>query len=397
MKLSIKLFVFFVPVLFHLIYSDAGAIPAFARKYQVSCQVCHNPFPSLKPFGEDFAGDGYRMTEYEAPRYFIQTGDENLSLLRELPFAIRIDGIATFNSDAKGGFDFGAPSGVKLLSGGELSENLSYYFYFFMSEGGDIVGIEDAFLTYSNLFGTGINISAGQFQACDPFYKRELRLTLEDIAILQSVPGTSNASLKYERGIMLDYDIPKIGTGLVAEVLNGNGTGNGGEEFLFDKDKFKNVLFYLSQPLGKFLNIGFMGYFGREKLTMGPINTTSNIKMLGPVVNIDFNERLRINAQFIFRSDGRVYDEDSGFSMDNAGTSGGYLEAIVTPKGDRSKWYVTGLLNYVESDYHLLDYKSATINLGYLLRRNVRLLSEYSWIESEKNYGKLSLGFVAAF
>ena len=49
------------------------AIPAFARKYQISCQVCHSPaLPRLKGFGEEFAGNGFRLTEYESPRYFIQ-------------------------------------------------------------------------------------------------------------------------------------------------------------------------------------------------------------------------------------------------------------------------------------------------------------------------------------
>ena len=28
---------------------DAEAIPAFARKYKVSCTTCHAPFPRLKP------------------------------------------------------------------------------------------------------------------------------------------------------------------------------------------------------------------------------------------------------------------------------------------------------------------------------------------------------------
>ncbi len=35
---------------------NTSAIPAFARKYQISCQVCHSPaIPGLKAFGDDFA------------------------------------------------------------------------------------------------------------------------------------------------------------------------------------------------------------------------------------------------------------------------------------------------------------------------------------------------------
>jgi hypothetical protein len=31
----------------------AEAIPAFARKYRVSCALCHQPFPRLNAFGEE--------------------------------------------------------------------------------------------------------------------------------------------------------------------------------------------------------------------------------------------------------------------------------------------------------------------------------------------------------
>ena len=39
----------------------AAAIPAFARKYQTSCQTCHIVFPKLNAFGEAFRLRGYHM------------------------------------------------------------------------------------------------------------------------------------------------------------------------------------------------------------------------------------------------------------------------------------------------------------------------------------------------
>lgn len=379
-----------------LLPSNLSAIPAFARKYQISCQVCHSPAPRLKPFGEDFAGNGYRLKEYESPRYYIPVGDDKLSLLREVPLAIRLDGIATYNFSKSEQVDFGTLAAVKLLSGGELTDKLSYYLYFFMSEAGDIVGIEDAFLTYSDLFGSGINISAGQFQVCDPFYKRELRLTLQDISILKAVPGSSGTSLTYDRGIFADYEIPKLKTGIVFELVNGNGIGWGGEELLFDKDKYKNVVGYISQPLGKTIQIGFMGYEGRERF-QGIPDYESRIEIFGPNINLNFNQHLVINIQYLFRTDSQLYDEDAAIMLTNVGTQGGYLEAVLAPKGDMSKFYLTGLLNLVESDYEPLDYKSATLNFSYVLRRNVRLLTEFTWLDSEEKYTKVSAGFMAAF
>ena len=41
--------------------NTAEAVPAFARKYQTSCQTCHIMFPKLNAFGEAFRLRGYRM------------------------------------------------------------------------------------------------------------------------------------------------------------------------------------------------------------------------------------------------------------------------------------------------------------------------------------------------
>ena len=41
--------------------STAHAVPAFARKYQTSCQTCHIVFPKLNAFGVAFRVRGYRM------------------------------------------------------------------------------------------------------------------------------------------------------------------------------------------------------------------------------------------------------------------------------------------------------------------------------------------------
>lgn len=40
---------------------EAGAIPAFARKYDVTCNVCHAPVPRLNPYGERFLENGYQL------------------------------------------------------------------------------------------------------------------------------------------------------------------------------------------------------------------------------------------------------------------------------------------------------------------------------------------------
>jgi len=385
-------------VLFLLVpQKRCAAIPAFARKYQLSCQVCHSPaIPRLKAFGDEFAGNGFRMIEYESPRYFIPVGDDRLSLFRELPVAIRMDGFASYNFNNEGSVDFGSPFVLKILSGGELSEKLSYYFYFLFNERGSIAGVEDAFLMYRDLLGTGINFYIGQFQVSDPLFKGELRYTLESYKIYGVTPGNSSADLKYDRGIILERDISPSTT-LVGQIVNGYGIGEAGDGFVFDNDKHKNFMGRINQSIGKSVTIGFFGYTGKEDLADTTGLFTNSIKMFGPDMTIDFGEKLIINMQYVRRIDSDVFFESDGSKQKDIITSGGFAEVIYSPRGDMSNWYLTGLLNWVDSDINDLDYRSATLHAGYILRRNVKLVSEYTYQFSGTSYGRVNVGFVSAF
>jgi len=399
MKKSTSAGIFIVAVMALLVVpvKKADAIPAFARKYQISCQVCHSPaMPRLKAFGDDFAGDGFRMTDYESPRYFINTGDDRLSLFRELPLAFRFDGHATFNFDDEGSVDFAAPFVLKIISGGELSDKLSYYFYFLMNERGHIAGLEDAFLMYRDLFSTGINIYMGQFSVSDPMFKGELRYTLENYKIYSTSPGESTIDLKYDRGIMLDKGF-STGTSVVFEVVSGSGLSEADEAFVFDKDRYKNMQLKVTQDIGDYVSLGFFGYTGKEVLQNSTGDFVSSVKMYGPDLVLDFNEKLIIGLQYVWRTDSDVFLNPEEPTRTDLMTQGGFAEVIFSPRGDMSTWYLAGLLNWVESDLDLLDYRSATLHAGYLIRRNVRLVTEYTRIFSGSPYGKLSTGFVSAF
>src|SRR5690606_22948871 len=138
-----KLFVFIsLSTIVMLYVNPLQAIPAFARKYSLSCTTCHTPAaPGLKPYGDEFAGNGFRLEEEQSPRYYMNTGDDKLSLIRDLPIAVRLDGFATYNLAGNERVDFASPYIIKFLSGGELSDRLSYYFYFFFSERGEVAGV----------------------------------------------------------------------------------------------------------------------------------------------------------------------------------------------------------------------------------------------------------------
>ena len=166
MKRTIIFSIFFSIFISYSIF----AIPAFARKYNMTCKTCHSPYPKLKAYGEEFAGNGFVLKDQDAPRYYVETGDERLSLIRDLPLALRLEGHLTYNEDKTEKSDFKSPIIFKLLSGGAIFNNVSYYVYYILEEG-DVGKIEDAFLYFNNLFGSELAFTIGQFQVSDPLFK----------------------------------------------------------------------------------------------------------------------------------------------------------------------------------------------------------------------------------
>lgn len=362
------------------------AIPAFARKYNMTCKTCHSPFPKLKPYGEEYAGNGFVLKDQDAPRYFVETGDEKLSLIRDLPLAVRLDGRVTFNEDKSELSDFKSPLVLKLLSGGEIFKNISYYIYYIL-EDGDVGKVEDAFIMFNKLFGTELAFSIGQFQVSDPLFKREVRLTLADYNIYKVRVGDSHVNLTYDRGIMLNYGF-ESGTDLTLEVVNGNGIGTLSDGN-FDNDKHKNFLGRVSQDVNEHLRIGAFGYLGKESRN----EITNDLWMFGPDASLSIDP-IELNFQFVERRDKDPFF--FGSAAIEIKTRGAFAELIYRPNGDNSNWYAVGLYNWVESNIAALDHKSASFHLGYLLARNIRLVGEFTHNLTDK-YGVMSIGFISAF
>jgi len=373
---------------------ELQAIPAFARKYQMTCKTCHTPFPKLKPYGDEFAGNGFVIKDKDAPRYFVDTGDDFLSLLRELPIALRLEGFFTYNNADTKQWDFTSPYVLKILSGGEITKNIAYYFYFFFSERGEVAGVEDAFLMFNDLFGSAIDFYIGQFQVSDPLFKRELRLTFEDYQIYRAKPGESDIDLTYDRGVMLTYGLP-TGTDFTVEVLNGSGIGEANIFRNFDNDKYKNFVLRVSQDLGDSFRLGGFTYLGKEEKE----NVGNSLWMLGADATVTAKP-FELNLQYVERRDDNPFFAVSSLvPPEDIKTRGAFAELVYLPKGDDSKWYLAGLYNWVDGDFDELDYSSATIHFGRMLRRNIRATLEFTYIfdSAYEDHGRLALGLITGF
>lgn len=380
---SILIFALFVV----LIAGEAMAIPAFARRHRISCSTCHAPFPKLKEYGEDFAGAGMILKEEEKERDYISAGDDLLWLNRDFPAGVRFEAYGIYDQDAEVESDFQSPWGVKLLSGGTLYKNIGYYFYFYMSERGEVAGVEDAYIHFDNVFGSNLDVMVGQFQTSDPLMKRELRLTFEDYMIYKTRIGESRTNLAYDRGVMLVYGIDATGTELVGLAVNGNGKEEAGANQKFDHDSRKNAGLRISQDVAGLFSVGGYYYLGNEQSS----NSENEITYRGPDVNFSLGP-IEVTAQYLERKDTNPTFADPATVQ----TTGSVVEVIYSPKLDQSRWYLTGLYNAIESDIDTYNYETATLSGTYLVARNLRFTLEYTRdILFDKN--RFVLGMLSGF
>lgn len=377
------------------------AIPAFARKYRVSCQLCHDPIPTLNEFGENFAGNGFRFSATEPPRDTIDTGDDLLALARNLPLAMRFDGFAQTFFNGSDGPDFEAPYNLKILSGGTISGDLSYYFYFLLFERGEIGGVEDAYIYWNDVAGSPLDLMVGQFQVSDPMFKRELRLEFEDYAIYRARVGSQPADLTYDRGAALILTPGEFT--LTAMAVNGNGRGEALESRQFDDDLSPNVFAHVTRPLSRHFRLGVMGYYGQQTGQADDVivEVENEIWMVGADATIDAGN-LEFNLQYLHRAD----DEPTYTPGDpTTQTDGGFVEAIYRFPGNR--WYALALYNYIYTDQPLLDarlggpadikrWQTLSAGFGYVLHRNFRLLAEVGW-DFEQEASRTTVGLVTAY
>jgi hypothetical protein len=104
-----------------------------------------------------------------------------------------------------------------------------------------------------------------------------------------------------------------------------------------------------------------------------------------------------LNLQYVERRDSRPF-----FAPGPAGevrTRGAFAELIYLPQGDDSRWYGVGLLNWVDSNQPDLETVSVTGSFGYLLRRNIRAIVEFTQVLDGPfgDHPRLAVGLVTGF
>jgi hypothetical protein len=112
--------------------NNAGALPAFARKYGLRCSACHEAWPMLNYFGQKFKDNGYQLMNdrdspvWQNPSYWPVTFRMTPFWHRESTDKITYDtpgGGSALRRLTFTGFDYG---GLDILSAGTIEKNISF-------------------------------------------------------------------------------------------------------------------------------------------------------------------------------------------------------------------------------------------------------------------------------
>ncbi len=404
----------------------AEAMPAFARKYSMSCAACHAAFPRLNEFGHLFVDGNYRLPDWKDTGTR-PTGDDLLALPESVPLALRAQSYVQVReasaidvrtgSETSADLDFQAPYLIKLLSSAPLSDHVTYYFYgIFAEKGGNgETVIEDAWFSHDDLFGSGVGLMLGQFQVSDLMFPRETRLTFQDFMAYRM------AKITYERGVLFSGELGPLGVDIGA--VNGNGIsdnytinspGYKRPDHLFDNDGDKSLFGRIGGELGG-VSVGLFGYRGSQPNATGDAGMESGARDTDKrVVGIDLSFKTGANTWWFAQG---LWNRWDGFlDPDRSYDWFGGFAGVDWVRNDH--WTLSALWNYADAGdlegsdtiYEGIAINTVTLAASYYFMRNVKAVVElnvdlqdtveqsgqwYTGHLSGENY--LLVGFDAAF
>jgi hypothetical protein len=189
---------------------NANAIPAFARKYGLSCNVCHVPgFPKLNDAGNIFRDQGYQLgTDGDLPTHEgITMGYWPVSFRTTVGYqaaSVRTDGKGL----TTGGFGF---TGLDILSFGTFTRDIAFGLVYTPELGsagfgtgasdGDLESVFARFMRLERFVGIKsepgdylVNLKVGKFELDVPFSEKRSPTLNTQFVAYHYLPGTPYTS-----------------------------------------------------------------------------------------------------------------------------------------------------------------------------------------------------------
>jgi hypothetical protein len=359
--------------------APARAIPAFARRYTASCNLCHGPaYPSLNMFGRRFKENGYQLDAPGEDPYRQQQNRrpdpaERLELLAEPPLSLRAQSSAMVTPDARDAG--GNPSDLRpiealyLLAGASVYPNVSL---FVSAALGPRPAIHDAAVGFHNLLSPEgyANVRAGRLLLMDYVRPEHRFLTGSGNPIATTVVGLNPVVPDSTQ-----HGVEVFGRLLWRRLFYRVALVQGaqGPDGVNDLDGFKDLFGELQATVHPRLNLGAFAFLGRTQITSETValavRFTDRFRTFGGQVELD-TPAVNLFAQVLYA------DHDNPFGNGEHADYWGYRVEAQAPLGPRFFF----IARYDQLGSHHLEeqqqFKRVTLHLGALLLTNLRLAVE---------------------
>ena len=299
--------------------SAASAIPAFARRYGVACDYCHQGYPKLNPMGQRFEERGFRMAQ-EDP--FVAS-----EWLRGVPASARVLGTRLFTERVDDS-SFGVG---KAITAGSLGRRLSYWadYLLLAREGDDTFDgrVDNAFAQVEVVPGGRLYLRGGRFELDLPFSAARTPHVFAYEVYLEN-PGFEYDTIgRAQDGVELGGGLPGDVRWSAAVVAGQNRPG--ARAISEQTEGFDANLFVRASKRVEQHRFGAFAYIGRNTLALSPgIVWDDNILRVGVDANLWFDRLNLYGVALHGRNDDPVATPTSPRgTMQEATFVGGFLQA----------------------------------------------------------------------
>jgi hypothetical protein len=304
--------------------TPSQAIPAFARKYDVTCALCHAAFPKLNDFGNAFRDNGYHLGSdrdnpvnlpgayfpiaFRTPVGFEYTIQTHQPTLESPDATIRTGSFRDF--------------GLDVLSVGALTESIAYHLVFVFADVGTPeagVSLESAWIRFSDVNKSPwLNVKAGIFEMDVPFSTKRILTLGAGYPIYDHRPAGSTVEMSLsenQTGVELMGHSADHSLRYALDLVDGNNTALGNKE-PFSPDLYGHVTYRRhGQRMGAFSYIGRESSSFLHDLSGEPIPGTGRNPKTFYRYGLDFNLTVRFVNVLIMGMAGRdpsaVIDSDA--------------------------------------------------------------------------------------
>jgi hypothetical protein len=310
----------------------ALAVPAFARRYSVDCNFCHDIYPKLTPMGQQFKENGFRMPnepDFDAGKW-----------IRTVPISVRASGTHYFLDGDDTTFGY-----FKGISAGNLGSRLAYWVDdAFLVQDSDTdddfthVKPDNAWARVEILRGGGLYVKGGRLELDIPFTQTRTPHLLPYEIYCANTGNESDSIAQHQDGVEIGGKFAGDAHWSAAVVEREN-SGNGVSDF-------GNVFLRLATRTNG-NRFGAFGYFGKSQLGSGSQDFQNSYYRVGADADLHFS---RLNLYSVY-----MYGHD-----DNSVATAGQ------PSGTNAGLSFHG--GFVQGDYHLLDPLALTLRWNFVDR-----------------------------